>query len=413
MSLDTTAFTPLLKEMVETSVEEALYARFPALGLIEKYEEFGGESWRVPVNYEDSQGGSAGFTDAQTGASASSPLNKAFSVTHITDYQIARISGSVIRRSEGKGNAIISASKHAIDSATRALSRSLEHKIHRSGFGEIGTITSVSGSTFKMTNADDIAFIQVGMRLHFSSALKTATLRSATALTVTAVDEDANLVTCSATMASVSAANSDYVFRAGDRQDSATPTKLCLAGFGSWIPGSAFRPAAAESHFGVDRTAAPSKLAGQYWSALSTPPEEVLIEMAHRVNRRDGKLSHVFAPPAFYRALVKQMQSRGSVPLVNVETKPNVGFRGVHVVTSESDLVVLPSMWVPADTLEGWSMDSWKLGSTGKAIRLCDEDDLKLARLSSSDEYEIRFVFEGNLACLNPAHNINVTITPY
>jgi hypothetical protein len=417
MSLDTTAFAPQLLEIVNKSIEQSVYEKFPFLALLSKKKDFGGESWRIPVGYEDSQGGAAGFSDAQTGAIASSPLSKAFNVTHVTDYQVARISGSVIRRSEGKGSAIVEAAKYAIDSATRSLSRSIEHKLFRDGSGAIGKIASVSGSTFKMANADDITFIQVGMRLHFADdATSTLAndLRSDTALTVTAVDEDANLVTCSATMASVSAVNDDYVFRAGDRQSTTSASRICIAGFQAWIPPSTARPASSgDSFFGVDRYAHPTRLAGQYWSAGATPPEEVLIEMSHRVTRRGGSLTHVMANPSFYRALIKQMQSRGQVPLVNVEVKPNVGFRGVHVVSSESDLVVMPNVFCPADTLCGVDIDTWKLGTAGETIRLCDEDDLKMQRVSDSDTYEIRFVSEGNLGCLDPSKNINVTITPY
>lgn len=420
MALDTTSFAPQLLEIVEKSVEQALYTKFPFLGLVAKKKDFGGESWRIPVNYEDNQGGAAGFTEAQTSAALTgygTPLSKAFSVTHVTEYQMARISGSVIRRSEGKGSAIVEATKFAIDSATRNLSRSIEHKLFRDGSGYIGQITSVSGATFKMANADDITFIQVGMRLHFAdNATSTLAndLRSATALHVIAVDEDANLVTCNANLATVSAVDDDYVYRAGDRQDAASASKITIAGFQGWIPGSASRPASSgDSWFGVDRYAHPTRLAGQYWNAGSTPPEEVLIEMSHRVVRRGGALTHVMAPPAFYRALVKAMQSRGQVPLVNVETKPGIGFRGVHVVSSESDLVVIPNVFCPADTLCGIDIDTWKLASAGETIRLCDEDDLKMQRLSSEDTYEIRFVFEGNLGCLDPSKNINVTITPY
>lgn len=409
MTITATDFAPSLKEIVINTIEDATYKQFPLYGLVSKNEKFGGESMRVSVGYEDVQGGAGTFADAQTAAGASGSKLKGFSVTHADDFSLARIPGALIRKSEGNAMAISELSAYEIKRAMRTLARSHNHKMWRTGYGEIGTIASVSGSTFGMTNADDIVFIQVGMRLVFSSALKTATLRSGTALTVTAVDEDNNLVTCSATMASVSAVNGDYVFRAGDRENSATPAKIVMTGVGGWVPQTA--PTSGDSHFNVDRSASPTKLAGNRWVAGTTPPEVVVLQAVHRVTRRGGSISHLFVPPAFFRALVEQLHGRHQI--VEVMATEKIGFKGIEVVGTEGSVMVLQDIMIPADRIFGLNLDDWELASAGPAVRLADEDDLKLARLSSADEYEIRFVFHGNLICRNPINQITISITPY
>jgi hypothetical protein len=410
MSSDATSYAPLLLEMIEKTVEDTTYKNFPFYALVEKDKTFGGESLRVPVGYEDAQGGSVGFTEAQTGAAASSDSMKAFSVTHANDYSVARISGPLIRRSKGNGMAILEASKYAIDRAMRNLARSIAHKGYRRGYGDIGPMLSVSGSTFKMLYPEDIIFLQKGMRIVFADDPATGGLRSATAVTITAVDEDANVVTCSATMASVSAVAGDFPIRIGDGV--ADGTRVSMSGFGAWVPGSAYRPASSgDSFFGVDRYAHPSRLAGQYWSAGATPPEEVVLEAVHRVARRGEGVTHLFCPFGFYRALAKATHGRREI--VQIMATEKIGFKAIHVVGTEGEAVVMPDIMCPADTIAGVDIDSWKLATAGDTVSLADEDDLKLQRVSSADEYEVRFVSHGNWVCKNPNANINVTITPY
>lgn len=412
MTISATDFGPSLKEIVVNTIEDATYKNFPLYGLVTKNEKFGGESMRVSVGYEDVQGGAGTFADAQTAAAAAGSKLKGFSITHADDFSLARIPGALIRRSEGNANAIAEVSAYEIKRAMRTLARSHNHKMWRTGYGELGTIASVSGSTFGMTNADDIAFIQVGMRLHFaapSTGPGASALRSATALTVTAVDEDSNLVTCSATMASVSAANLDYVFRAGDRANAGPATKIVMTGVGGWIPQTA--PTSGDSFFGVDRSAHVTRLAGNRWAAGTTPPEVVVLQAVHRVTRRGGSISHLFVPPAFFRALVEQLHGRREI--VEVMATEKIGYKGIEVVGTEGTVVVLQDIMIPADRIYGLNLEDWELASAGPAVRLADEDDLKLSRLSSADEYEIRFVFHGNLICRNPLNQITISITPY
>jgi hypothetical protein len=411
MTITASDFAPSLKEIVVNSIEDATYKNFPLYALVKKDEKFGGESKRVSVGYEDVNGGGGTFSAAQTAAAAGGSKLKGFSVTHGNDFSLARIPGDLIRKSEGNTNAIAEASSYEIKRAMRSMARSHNHKMWRTGYGEIGAINTVSGSTFKMVNADEIVFIQVGMLLHFSSAISGAALRSATALTVTAVDEDNNLVTCGATMASVGAVNNDIVFRAGDRENDASTDKLVLTGTGGWIPQTAPVTGGSDSFFSVDRSAHPNRLAGNRWAATTTPPEVVVLQAVHRVSRRGGELTHLFVPPAFFRALVEQLHGRHQI--VEVMATEKIGFKAIEVIGTEGSVVVMQDIMIPPDRIFGLNIDDWELCSAGPAVRLADEDDLKLSRLSDADTYEIRFVFHGNLICRNPINQITISITPY
>lgn len=106
-----------------------------------------------------------------------------------------------------------------------------------SGFGELAgsAISGVSGATFTVSNGAVVHFVE-GMPLVFSSTLDTAVLRSGTAIKVTAVDYATGVVTCDTNLSTPGGVNGDFVFLAGDRQNSATPSRLCPVGLRHWLP---------------------------------------------------------------------------------------------------------------------------------------------------------------------------------
>lgn len=406
MSQTPTNFAAFLKEIVKAH-EDTTYEPSPALALMSKDENFYGESMRLPLKIGDVQGGSATFAEAQSGASGSSSVERAFSLTHCELFSLAQLSGSVIRRSEKE--AILKALDTEVESAMNTLACDLSHQLYRNGYGSRGAIAGVSGSTFQCANADDVMHIKKGMRLVFSESEAGHVLRSATVRTVTAVDEETNTVTLDGTMAGVSAVNGDHVFRSGDRENSATPARLVYSGVKAWIPSSV----SATTFFGVDRTVDRVRLAGRYWAAAATPPEEVLIDGLRKLRRVGGKASHAFVPTAFFAALTKQLQSRGTLPLVDVKVTPRVGFRGIDLVGAGGSVTVLDDIYCPPDMVWLTNIADWSTATAGKMVRLADEDGLKVSRSGTADTFEARFVSEGNFACRNPLNNIHINITAY
>lgn len=404
MAQTASSFAPFLKEIVKAH-EDTVYEPSPVLALMPKDENFYGESMRLPLKIGDVQGGSAGFSEAQSGASAASSTERAFSLTHNVLYSLAQLSGSVIRRSEKE--AILKALDTEVESAMNTLACDLSHQVYRNGYGSRGTIAGVSGSTFQCTNADDVMHFKKGMRLVFSASEAADALRSATVRTVTNVDEETNTITLDGTLAGVSAVNGDYVFRSGDRENSATPSRLVFSGVRAWIPSTV----SATTFFGVDRTVDRTRLAGSYWSAAGAPPEEVLIDGLRRLRRRGGKASHAFVPTAFFSALTKQLQARGTVPLVDVKVTPRVGFRGIDLVSAGGSVTVLDDIYCPPDMVWITNISDWSVATAGKMVRLADEDGLKISRSGTADTYETRFVSEGNFACRNPLNNLHIAIT--
>lgn len=133
--------------------------------------------------------------------------------------------------------AFLEAVAFAAASAMRMAHHMLSIRALASGWGELAAqgIAGVSGATFTVSNGAINHFVE-GMPLVFSDSLHSDGLRSATALAVSGVDYGTNTITCSANLATVSAVNGDWVFLKGDRQDSATPSRVCAVGLRSWLP---------------------------------------------------------------------------------------------------------------------------------------------------------------------------------
>lgn len=130
----------------------------------------------------------------------------------------------------------------AAASAMRMAHHMLSVRSLASGWGELAaspiTYPGAGGTdSFTVTNGAIVHFVE-GMPLVASDSLHSDALRSATAATVTAVDYDTGEVTTSVADLGVtlSWATGDWVFLKGDRENSATPSRLCAVGLRTWLP---------------------------------------------------------------------------------------------------------------------------------------------------------------------------------
>jgi len=135
--------------------------------------------------------------------------------------------------------AFLNAVAFAAASAMRMAHHMFSVRALASGWGELASspIAYTSGDDFTVSNGAINHFVE-GMPLVASDSLHGDTLRSATAAYVTEVDYGTDTVTTSVAdlAGTLSWANGDYVFLAGDRQNSATPSRVCAVGLRTWYP---------------------------------------------------------------------------------------------------------------------------------------------------------------------------------
>lgn len=418
MSLNLTTFDAMLKEhYTDNYVENMVYKKNPLLALMSKYENFGGRNLRVPLIYGNPQGRSATFSQAQTRGGITSSKVEDYVLTRVRDYSIATIDNETLESSKGDENAFMEALTIEIDGAINSLTRSLAIAMYGSGYGDIGVISSgstVASTTLFLAEPSTITNFEVGMELVASATAGSSTLRplgtSGNGLFITNVNRSVGSISFAynandATNGIPTLAVGDYLFVRGDRADSATPSALKVSGLEAWIPAST---PSSSSFFSVDRTVDVTRLGGQRFDATGLPIEEGLIEAASLVAREGGQLDHYFMNFKTWSALEKALGSK--VQYVDLKATPTVGFRAMQVAGPGGFINIVPDQNCPANRVFGMQLNTWKLYSLGKAVRVIDTDGLQMLRQVSADGVECRYGFYGQVGCNAPGFNVNIQV---
>lgn len=409
MSLDLTSFDAALKQHYsDEQVQDLCYKDNPFFALVAKYEEFGGRNLPISLIYGNPQGRSATFSNAQTRGGTTNTQITDFVLTRVKDYSIATIDNETLEASKGNKNAFMEAATTEIDGAINALTRSIAVSMYRDSSGEIGQVSAepaeAASTVITMKSAGDITNIEVGMALNIWSATSGGSQRtldgSTTQMVVSAVDRSAGTFTISTAYdASGTIAADDYIFVEGDRG-------LKLSGLASWLPSTA--PTSGDSFFGVNRSVDTTRLAGVRYDGSSDPIEEALIEGASRVAREGGKVDHCFLSYAKFAELEKALGAK--VQYVDLTMNAEVGFRGIVINGPRGAIKVIPDQNCPDNKAYMLQLNTWKLYSLGKAVRVIDTDGLSMLRQASSDGVEVRWGSYLNLGCRGPGFNAVITL---
>jgi hypothetical protein len=106
------------------------------------------------------------------------------------------------------------------------------------GFGELasqGITYGGSGAAFTVAGGAINHFVK-DMKLVFADSIHADALRSGTAIKVSQVDYGTGTVTCATALTTPGALTGDFVFAAGFRQNSSTPSRIAGVGLRTWLP---------------------------------------------------------------------------------------------------------------------------------------------------------------------------------
>lgn len=409
MSLDLTSFASALKQHYTADrVENMVYMDNPLLALIPKMEDFGGKNLPIPLIYGNPQGRSATFGNAQTRGAATNSLITDFVLTRVRDYSIATIDNETLEASKGNANAFMEAATTEIDGAINSLTRSLATAMYRTSAGYIGQVLAEpaeTASTFSFTlkAIPDITNFEVGQMLVIYSAATGGTQRNSDGSDVNwviaALNRSTGVITVTGTYnSSGTIAADDYIFVEGDRGAK-------VSGLLDWVPASA---PGATAFFGVNRSVDVTRLGGVRYDGSAQPIEEALIDAAALTAREGGKIDHCFINYEKFAELEKALGSK--VQYVDLKVNAEVGFRGMVINGPRGPIKIIPDQNMLNDTAFMLQLNTWKLYSLGKAVRVIDTDGLSSLRQASADGIEVRYGFYGNVGCRAPGYNAYVAL---
>jgi len=402
MATETLAtYAALLKEYYTNDrVKNLVYKNQPFFAMLDKFEDFQGDTLPIPILFGDSQGASADFSRAL--ANKGNQESESFNLITIEDYSLASISRKLIKVSAGKKGAWLPAAKRSIDAALHRAVRRAGIFLYGDGSGEMGRLSATSGVTTTVTLSDPhkITNFERGQSLELSAdgiVKKTGTTKI---LTIDRQASTFTLDTSLATFTPVGAVN-DRIYTDGDFLD-------VTEGLDSWVPAVA---PGSTTFFGVDRTKDLTRLSGVRFDSTtsSLPIEEALIEGVSRVAREGGIPDYIFLNHAQYRNLTKALGSKKE--RTDVQASAKVGFKALALDSDVGELKVIADVNCPANVAWILQMDTWKLYSTGPALDIFDKDtDQEMLREASADAYEVRTGGYYQLGCNAPGWNSRVVL---
>ncbi len=405
-----TNFAAALKTLYpDRAIEDLTYPLNTFFALVKKSNDFYGENKKIPVHIGDVSGANSAFASAQSNKNGT--VKKAFFLTRKPEYALASIDNELIEASASNAGAFVSALKSEMDSAIRIAGRRIGQACYRDGSGQLATISSTTNTattTLGLTNPDDIVNFYLNQDIVFA-ANNTSALRTATTLTVNAIDEDAGTMTLSATPDSLSAsiAAGDAIFTDGDYASASDRNRA--TGLDGWLPSTA--PGTSDSFFSVDRSVHPTRLGGHRITGTSLQIDEAIYKGAVRVARAGGKPDKVFIAHGQYEILQNVLGSKVQYYEHNVG---EIAFAAIRMHGPAGPLDVYPDYNCLPDAAFVLDFSSWELCSLNKAphiLGLHGGDGLRLLRDASADSSEVRVGAYFNLGCTAPGHNCRVSLT--
>jgi hypothetical protein len=398
-----------------TSVQDKI------LSVIKKATDGSGENYSFLVDADDSFNGSASFAIAQAAASANDNTVGIKLLSDWNDYSaVAQITESIIGKTRNNDGAW----QKAVDVAMKKTLAGIAHAnavlLQSYGWGDIGAITGVSGATFRPSIRSNITKYVKGMPLHFSASIHSNGLRSSTVLYVTGVNytPGAELVTCNANLATVSAVDNDWSFIAGCRQDSATPSRIALCGFNAWFPNQNDATDMADAtiigttfYSASSARSTNSRLYGTFVDGTSSGSAlaALMDGCQESITMGNAKKLRCFASKAVWKDIAKDLQSL-------VEYKDNPGSKSVGTrrltIVAEGDCEATLEVSRTTNDNQIWGFDENQviLKSIGGAPHISSDDGLTMCRQASTNGYETRWFQQALIEIPNPAAGLRVQL---
>jgi hypothetical protein len=410
MGADQTAVSAALKEHYAKSVAKILWddpQLDPLMGIIEKRSgkyDAGGRSFIQPIQYGDGSSVSATFATAQAKAQGSTTgsanLYTRWSVTGVNVHAVAYWKREVIDQIQGE-SAMFDLAQAEMDGKMRGIRRDLTRFLPGDGYGAIGQITAAPTSTTITMSTDRINRLDVGDDLVAAATNGGGGLRSATTCNVTGTDPDTGVVTLGVDPTGLSWATGDYVFRAGDRQNTGSPVQQKIFGFDAWVPSSA--PGA--TLFNAVNRQGVWQLGGIRSNATGKTIKKGLLDAANKLFNFGGtRVTHAFTSTDDFTSLCDQLDN---VKHIAVDARMfKISFEGIELIGAQGGAIkVLPSAFIPrgdcwmGDFANG---DNAYMIYSGDLVNIDDHDGNVFLRSATEPAYECRMYFFGNLVVAGP-----------
>ena len=368
----------------------------PLLKRITKDKTGKGDSFTFLNIFGDVACESPDFDEAQDVAKTAKEDGAKGVLTWAWSYGVARVSNKQILQGQ-EGGGWLKTLEHKTISNLRHLTYRWGINLFRTRWGELGrcATSGAASATMQFTDKSAIYGVFKGQRHVFSSSLNGALLRVGGYLTVLSVDYGANLITYTANTNTITSLTAnDYIFQSKSREDSVTPTALCPVGLPTLVPN--VTPTVGDSLYGVDRSVAPTQLAGHRVNASGIGMVDALIRAVSLVSNI-GHGNNLIAVCSIenMESLSIQLESY-KVQDLNKPGTATIGQDSIRVKFDGVTCEVFSSFACLSSEIYVGDPSALVLKSIGTVPRVDDLDGNSALRMQSVNGIEVRTHAAGN-----------------
>jgi hypothetical protein len=402
-------------------IERMAFTNRPFFKAIAKSDTFEGASYDHTIMYEDPQGGSATFSQAQAQAQASSQGARMV-ISRGREYQALIMDNEEIRASRSDVGSLLRKKTSETDRVIQEMCRRIDIALHNDGSGIVASFTNgntVNGNTVALdVPALGIRF-SVGMWIQFAASKpatgQATTLISPTAYQVTAVNRQSKLstVTFAQPLAAmgVSGTNTQFfMVRAGCGLGFGTnlPTNGGVAGLKAWLPLTV--PVAGDNFWGVDRSVDPQRLAGSIYKPAAGEKYEVTFQNASAELELQGSTADVVLMNPYNLNLYSQELGTKVRYFQDNPAVTGLNTGGGMIIRGQSgDLRAIADPQVDPGEFYMLDMSTWRLITLDGVPHLDTSDGLSALRQQQTDGIAMRWRAWYQPVCDLPGRNMHGT----
>ena len=377
----------------------------PILAAMEsKSEDDGmGRGFIIPTIHRLTGAVGSTLSRAQTKARSSETGNtfgsERWVVQAVKMHGVATFHHDSILAAKGDSDKLFDVIKKSMDSATAQIRKRMAHYVSGAGWGKVATVLALSTTTVTVDPAL-CNRLQEGDYLVACQSESGAVIKAIggdNETMITAINRQTGVLTVDQDpTAGTPWVVGDTIFRAGDREDSASPTRQVICGLDGWFGTDT-------TLFGVTRTSAADLTAHQIDGA-GKDHATASVEALRTLYSYDSYGSAQYVSPVDYETI---SLDKDAVKVVSMDVgKYKMGFEGLMASWSGYSIPILTDAMVdPGKSYVGPFDDSDVAPyfvHNDDLINVTDVDGLTIRAVDGTENFEARLFSRGNIVCPGP-----------
>lgn len=374
--LTTVAFI-LKRDYSTRTVADMAMRDHPLFNSITKEGGFEGDSHFYSMKYQNGQGVSGTFANAQ--ANAKAMVGKQLQAYRRPKYGVYTLKGELMAATRSNKGSFMRVVNKEVDGVIKEMGDSFAFDLYRDGNGIRGRRASLSGNVVTLTVADDARNFKIGMTVG-SDNTSTGLSPNTGTTTVTAVNLKAGTITLNSAAALISFADNDYLFRDGDPGTCMEGLSLCTPLVAPVLTVDSFR--------GIDRGSYPELLAGSRVDDTSTSIEENIGLLGVQIGAAGQMTREAYLNPIRMFQVARRLNAK--VEYSKAGGSVEWGFQYITIVTPAGTVKLISDPDCPTNLFYLVNPESHYLKTLDALPHIIEDDGRPTLRAANADDIEGR-----------------------